>query len=276
MGLVRPTVTETTTSAAVVEQQEELTTAGVTATAEVEAPAAAAAATVAADPVVETQAAMQEAGVAKTAVAVAQPTQVASVTEQRVSAMQQFSADQAAAGYEGLDLTGMSFDRIKMHEGKFLLGSDEKDLGTSFECVIHSTRRLFVVRQDESNDADSFYSYDPKGLAFTDGSPSEEKLAEWQDEGYGVEGNPLDIREYLEAMATLVNRTDEHEQTMVTLSIPPASKARLAGVAAQAFQKFQKATLGDVVTQCTVGNKVGEGNKAFRPWVFKVTTRYQG
>lgn len=199
-----------------------------------------------------------------------------SVTEQRTNAMAQFTQDQAAMGFEGLELSGMSFDRIKLHEGQFKLGSDETELGTEFSCVIHSTRKIFVVRQSDDNDAESFYSYDPQGKTFTDGSSAQEKLDDWADDGYGTAENPLDIREYLEAMATLVNREDEHDGSMVMLSIPPASKARLAGVAAQAYTRFKQASLDQVVTQCQVGKKIGEGQKAFRPWVFKVVGPYAG
>lgn len=212
------------------------------------------------------------------AVAVAEPAAAKAVTvgEQRTNAMAQFTQDQAANGFEGLELSGMSFDRIKLHEGQFKLGTEETELGTDIQVVIHSTRKIFVVRQSDDNDAETFYSYDPKGLTFTDGSSAQEKLEDWLDDGYGTEESPLDIREYLEAMATLVNREDEHEGTMVMLSIPPASKARLAGVAAQAYTRFKGATLGQVVTQCSVGKKIGEGQKAFRPWVFKALERYEG
>lgn len=203
-------------------------------------------------------------------------TTAVSVTEKRANAMAEFTKQQADMGFEGLELSGMSFDRIKLHEGQFKLGSEETELGTDIQVVIHSTRKIFVVRQSEDNDAESFYSYDPQGKTFTDGSSAEEKLADWLDDGYGTQDAPLDIREYLEAMSTMVNRDDEFEGTMVMLSIPPASKARMAGVAAQAYTRFKGATLDQVVVQCSVGKKIGEGQKAFRPWVFKVVGRYEG
>lgn len=274
MALMRPQVAQTEANTEA--QEEKLNQAGVQATA-AEAPAEAEAVSTAA--AVETSEPMTEQGVAATqAVAVAEPAEqkAVSVTEQRTNAMAQFSQEQAAAGFEGLDLTGMSFDRVKMHEGKFLLGSEEAELGTEFDCVIHNTRRLYVVRQSTDQDAESYYSYDSTGATFTDGSSATGKLQEWLDEGYGGEDAPLDIKEYLEAMATLVNRDDEYDQQMVMLSIPPASKARLAGAAAQAYTKMRGARLDQVVTQCQVGKKVGEGTKAFRPWVFKITSRYEG
>lgn len=199
-----------------------------------------------------------------------------SIAVQRENALQKFAEEQAAAGFEGLELSGMSFDRIKLNEGKFLLGSDETDLGTEINCVIHNTRKIYVVRQGDFNDAKAYYSYDPQGKTLTDGSSAEEILQEWLEDGYGTAESPLDIKEYLEAMATLVGRDDEYDGTMVMLSIPPASKPRLAGAAAQAYTRFKGARLDQVITKCAVGKKIGEGQKAFRPWVFSVVGRYEG
>lgn len=255
MALTKPQVTDTAA------EVEVLSAEGVVATETVK--------------VAETAVAAAE-PVAEQAVAVAQPAAAPTVTEQRTNAMAQFTQEQASAGFEGLDLTGMSFDRVKLHEGTFKLGSEEADIGTEFDCVIHSTRRLYVVRQSDEQDAKNFYSYDAKGLTFTDGSSAEETLQEWLDDGYGTADSPLDIKEYLEAMATLVNRDDEYDGQMIMLSIPPASKAKLSGAAAQAFTKMNKALLSDVVTRCTVGKQLGEGTKKFRPWVFKVVSRYEG
>ena len=242
-------------------------------------------ATVTADVVVEEVAQVAEEVVAaeagevgaSTTVAVAEPATgtAVSVTQQRTNAMAQFKEDQAASGYEGMDLTSFSFDRIKLHEGKFLIGQEETPLGESFQCVVMATRRLFVVRQSTDNDAESYYSYDAKGATLTDGSSAEEKLAEWLDDGYGTPDSPLDIREYSEAMALVVNRDDEYDQAMVTLSIPPASRARLAGMAFQASSRHKR-ELNGVVLECQVGKKAGEGSKSFRPWLFKLVGAYEG
>lgn len=203
------------------------------------------------------------------------PSAPANVGQQQRNAMAQFTQDQAALGFEGLEITGMSFDRIKLHEGQFLLGSDEAELGQEFDCIMHTTRNLYVVRQSTDNDAESFYSYDIKGATFTDGTSSFDKLQEWIEDGYGAEDTPLDIRPYIEATITLVNRDDEFDDQMAMLSIPPASKARLGGHAANAAMKFGGASLNQVITRCQVGKKIGEGQKAFRPWVFKVVKRVE-
>lgn len=276
MALTKPVVkaTEAQTQddvVAVVEKAEEvLTEAGVAATVEA---VIAEPEVVLVEPEAEVVAAAAEP--VENQVAVATPAGAVSVVEQRTNAMAQFTEDQAAAGYEGMELTSFSFDRIKLHEGKYLIGSDEVELGESFEAVMLGTRNLYVVRQSDDNDAKSFYSYDPKGLTHSDGSSAAEMLAEWADEGYGVDGSPLDIRGYLEGMALLVNRDDEYDQNMVSLSIPPASKARVAGMAFQAKSRL-KCELNGAVLKFSVGNKVGEGKKAFRPWVLTLAGPYAG
>ena len=273
MALKKPTVTSTEAV------EETLTAEGVQATTtqevEVEETTETSATNLAAneEAKVEEPAENAESVSETTAVATQEPAKAPAAAEVHRNAMANFSAQMAEQGFEGLELTGMSFDRIKLHEGQFKLGQEEIELGSEFDCIIHSVRKLFVVRQSTDNDAESFYSYDPKGSTFTDGGSAREKLEEWLEDGYGTEDAPLDIREYGEATATLVNRDDEFDDQMVMLSIPPASRARLSGAAAQAFQKFKGALLSDVVVRCMVGRKAGEGQKSFRPWVFKVVGR---
>lgn len=275
MALTKPTINKETV---VQTETETLTTQGVEDT--MTTTAAATVETLVTQPEVAAAEVLTTEGVeatVETAVALAEPAAgtAVSVTAQRTNAMAQFTKDQAEAGYDGMDLTSFSFDRIKLHEGTFKIGGDEADLGSSFQCVVMGTRRLFVIRQSTDSDAESFYSYDAHGLTMTDGSSAEAKLEEWKDEGYGVDGAPLDIREYCEAMALLVGRDDEYADAMVTLSIPPASKSRLAGMAFQAKSRL-KSELNGVVLECQVGKKAGEGAKTFRPWLFKLVGRYEG
>lgn len=187
--------------------------------------------------------------------------------ERHASASEQFTQDMAAQGYEGLAITGMSFDRLKLHEAKFQLGSEETSLGEQIDVVVLSTRPIYVVRQYVGEGAEMFYSYDKFGKTLSDGTSAQDTLDKWLDEGYGTEDAPLDIKEYIEAMSQLVNRDDEYQDHMVSLSIPPASKARLAGAMAVGLRKFQCAP-ADLVIRCSVGKKVGTGDKAFRPWNF--------
>jgi len=184
------------------------------------------------------------------------------------SAMSTFTQEMADEGFEGMQLTGMSFDRVKLHEAKFQLGSEDTSLGEVIEVQIMGTRNIYIVRQYKGNGAEIFYSYDPKGLTKSDGSSAQETLAEWLEDGYGTPDAPLEIKRYIEGMAMLVNRTDEHEGLIVSLSIPPASTDRLAGAFAVGRQLY-KAAPANLIIQCKVGSKIGTGEEAFRPWIFK-------
>lgn len=179
----------------------------------------------------------------------------------------EFTKNMAEQGFEGMELTGMSFDRLKMHEGKFQLGSEEISLGEEIHVNIMSTRNIYVVRQHSGQKAEMYYSYDADGENFTDGSSAAETRAEWLDDGYGTADEPLQIKQYIEGMAQLVKREDEYEGHMVSLSIPPASKQRLSGAFAVGMRKFG-CLAGDLIIKCSVGKKIGTGDEAFRPWLF--------
>lgn len=179
----------------------------------------------------------------------------------------EFTKNMAEQGFEGMELTGMSFDRLKMHEGKFQLGSEEISLGEEIHVNIMSTRNIYVVRQHSGQKAEMYYSYDADGENFTDGSSAAETRAEWLDDGYGTPDEPLQIKQYIEGMAQLVNRDDEYEGHMVSLSIPPASKQRLSGAFAVGMRKYS-CLAGDLIIKCSVGKKIGTGDEAFRPWLF--------
>ena len=194
-------------------------------------------------------------------------TAVATNAERHASASEQFTKSMAEQGYEGLAITGMSFDRLKLHEAKFQLGSEEISLGEQLDLVVLSTRPIYVVRQHSGEGAEMFYSYDKFGATLSDGTSAQDTLDKWKDEGYGTPDDPLDIKEYIEAMSQLKNREDEYQDHMASLSIPPASKARLSGAMAVGLRKF-KCDPADLVIRCSVGKKVGTGDKAFRPWNF--------
>lgn len=197
------------------------------------------------------------------------PTTVTERTQASVAALMQEAADE---GFEGLEINAFSFDRIKLHHGKFLLGDDETDLGTSFRCQIMGSRASFIVSQDQSEDSEMFYSYDKDGSTLTDGSSSKEILDKWLEDGYGTPEHPLVIKQYMEATAMLVDREDEHEGSVVMLQIPPSSRSRFGGL--HALAKMQHNTnLGGVIIEATVGAKVGEGKKAFTPWNAKIVRK---
>lgn len=186
------------------------------------------------------------------------------------NAMANFTQEMADEGFEGLNLTGQSFDRVKLDEAMFQLGSEDLNLGPVINVQIMNTRPIYIVRQFKGEGSEIFYSYDPKGLTKSDGTSAEETLAEWREDGYGEgEGNtPLEIKKYIEAMAMLVDRDDEHEGLIVSLSIPPTSTDRLAGAFAVGKQLYQAAP-SNLIIQCKVGNKIAAKGGEFRPWIFK-------
>lgn len=193
------------------------------------------------------------------------------VTAQREHGVKAFQAEQAEMGFEGIEVGAFSFDRVKLDDGQFLMGSDDVELGSSFEFVTMSTRNIFVVRQGNFQDADTFYSYSADGSTTTDGSSSQETLDKWKEDGYGTDESPLDIKKYMEVMAELVTE-DENNGAIVNLSIPPSSLQRFGGVAMIAKARFH-ANLNEVVIKAIVGAKAGEGSKSFRPWNFKISRK---
>lgn len=200
---------------------------------------------------------------------VTQEVAAVSASEKRESGVQAFLSEQADMGFEGIEVGAFSFDRIKLHEGKFLLGTEEVELGDDFKFQILATRSMYVVSQSSDQDSEMFYSYSADGSTKIDGSSSADTLDEWKEDGFGTEDNPLNIKKYLEVMVELVDRTDEHEAAIACLQVPPTSLQRFGGIAFMAKQRF-KTDVGGVVVEASVGAKVGSGNKAFRPWNFKI------
>ncbi len=182
-------------------------------------------------------------------------------------AIAQYVEDMASLGFEGLTVDGMSFDRIKLSEGKFVLGTEEVNLGESFDFQLMSTRPIYIVRQFDDDNAEIYFSYDEKGLTLTDQSSAAEIREKWLEDGYGTADSPLDIKRYLEGMAQLINRDDEWEGHMVSLSIPPASTSRLGGALVTGKQRFKLDATGLALT-AKVGNKITKGSISWRPWVF--------
>lgn len=194
-------------------------------------------------------------------------TALASVSPHATASVVSFVAEQAEQGFEGAVLDSFSFPRMKLDDGKFLFGTDEEELGESFQFQALKSRPIYVIRQSEDSDAESFYSYDPQGQTHTDGSSAKAKLDEWKEQGYGDSEHPLDVKEYLEMFALLVG--GPHDGEVVSLSIPPASRTRFWGQAEVAKIKFRLGT-GQVVYEAKVGKKAGDGAKSFRPWLFSI------
>ena len=203
----------------------------------------------------------------------ADATTALTTSERKDQGIKSFVQAQAEMGYEGLEVGAFSFDRVKLTSGTFLLGGDEEDIGKEFNFVPLSSRNIYIVaRSADEDETEMYYSYCEKGLTKTDGSSAEETLNEWKEDGYGVEGSPISIKKYMEVMAELVDRDDEHEGCMVSLSLPPSALQRFGGVSFQAARRYNT-HIGGVVIEASVGKRAGEGKKAWNPWNFKIVRK---
>ena len=192
---------------------------------------------------------------------------LATATPHGTSNLAAFVKQQADQGVEGIGGDSFSFDRSKLEDGEFLKGSDEENIGNEFKFRVLKSRPIYVVRQSEDNDAESFYSYDPNGQTLTDGNSAKEKLDEWREAGYGTDEHPLDIRKYLELFALMID--GKYDGEMVSISIPPSGVSRFGGKVVEAEMRHGLGT-GQVIFKASVGKKVGEGQKAWKPWNFSL------
>lgn len=180
----------------------------------------------------------------------------------KASGGSQFESGMAEDGFEGLTLGGLSFEQIRLPgEGQFLIGQDDEELGKEFDCVVQTTRSRFIVRQSDDDDAEMFYSYDPKGQYDTEGVDMTDTLQEWKEEGFE---KPV-IKKYLEVMAIMIDEGGDRDRMMVMLSIPPASVQKISGFFAQQ-QLRGRGKPNEYVTKFQVAKKVKKGNNSWFPW----------
>jgi hypothetical protein len=177
--------------------------------------------------------------------------------------------EQAALGFEGIEVSQFSFDRVVLDDGKFQKG--EEEIGDKFKFLALSTRPIYIIKQDTSQDSEMYYSYCPQGSTMADGSSAKAIRDAWKEEGFDCEDNPIVVLTYLEIMAQLLEENGEAGD-IVCLSIPPSSRARFGQVPMMAKLRFG-ANTNEVVVEASVGAKVGTGQKSFRPWNFKVISR---
>lgn len=182
----------------------------------------------------------------------------------------------AEAGFEGMELDSFSFTTIRLpSEGFFdILGQEDSDLGKEFVFRPESAKPRYVVSADDSDDAESFHSYDPQGLVKQDGTSAEATVAQWRaDSGEGDDYRPQ-IKRYLDVVATIVDGDMEKEDMArmvednetVMLSIAPASVTKFWG-------KFKlgsdKHGIGNFLLRASVGKKVKtKSGQGFYPWMF--------
>ncbi len=172
----------------------------------------------------------------------------------------------ADEGFEGLEINFTSFEVIILEKSAFATASGKK-VKEDFEVTLQKTRSkfLFASLHADSDKVEAIYSYnehadveDPEVMA---------KIKAWKDQdqvGYTK-------KRYIEALAIMLDdkATGELNGEMVLLQIPPASIGKISGHIVQGRMKGFHAP-SDYTTIVGVGPKIGEGQKAFYPWVFSI------
>lgn len=197
------------------------------------------------------------------AVAVHQEAPAPAVTSERTGDVVSQLADE---GFEGLEINFTSFDVIILEKSAFASASGKK-VKEDFEVVLQKTRSkfLFSSLHADTDKTEAVYSYnehadtqDPEVMA---------KIAAWKEQ----DGVGYTKKRYIEALAIMVDDkgTGELNNEMVLLQIPPASIGKISGHIVQGRMKGYSSP-SEYTTIVGVGPKVGEGQKAFYPWVFSI------
>jgi len=165
-------------------------------------------------------------------------------------------------GFEGLELGWGSFTSIKLDNGKFA-DSEENNLGTEIECILMSTKAKYILKNTKcmQDDEEVYYSYDRE--VATDGTPTEDIIAEWTAQGWGFEW-----KTYLDAFAQLVDETGEPTE-MVVLSLPPTARPKISGYLSRIKLTKGLGNPQQYITRCKVGPDVKKEGKTWNPWVFQ-------
>jgi len=192
---------------------------------------------------------------------------------QAVGSAKQFTEDMEAEGLEGLEIDGFSFPTITLPgEGYFQLSGDEdSNLGKKIEVMVLGSRSRYICKQDDSKDADSFFSYDADCKTKTDGSDATVILDQWAADSGEPNYRPV-IKKYLDVMAEVVGGESEGIQEMagdtVILSIPPTSVSRLSGVLFR--MKARGGSVSSTPLICGVAKKRKTEGGGFYPWEFSL------
>lgn len=169
------------------------------------------------------------------------------------------SVQQAAAeeGFEGLDFDGFgTFPIISLKRGSFKTSSGE-DLGTSFNCVITSSRAKYLYKTKlPDNDPRSAvaYSYDQQT---SNGKNLQDIIASWAAQGVGY-----DTKKYLELTCTL------EDGRLMLLSVPPTSISRFSAFTASRIMRGLKAP--DTLVKVYIGAEVTRVAFPFTPIEFAI------
>jgi hypothetical protein len=172
------------------------------------------------------------------------------------------------AGFEDVDddIGYGSYPVLKLDGKDFMC---EGETFETVDVVLLEQRNKFLYKarpgkQDE--EVPVAYSYDERTTVT--GRPLTELFAEWQDAGEMEEGASPIVAKYKEVVAEVRNSGSELDGELVLLSVPPASRSRLAGYIKKLAMK--RMVPQSVITRCQPGNKVVRGKTSFYPWDFKL------
>lgn len=206
--------------------------------------------------------------------AVAQTTAVAAPTGQAPATVASGAADAATklaeSGFSGLHIDWTSFPTVVLDNGDFCT-SDGQTLDTprSLNVRLMQSRMRYVLRTnaDDDDDAELAYTYN---LAELDDAESDlaQRVTKWKEE----DGLDFSVKEYIEALAIVVEEESSLAEQMVLLQIPPTSTGRFSGFTTSNLLIKQLEPTG-YITRCYAGNKVTKAKKPFVPWAFEFVSK---
>ncbi len=181
----------------------------------------------------------------------------------------------AEAGFEGIELDAWSFPTIILPaEGYFqLMGDEGTNLGNEFVFVPESSTSRYVIKQDDSEEAESYNSYDQDGLTDTSGTDRSSTLAQWAADSGEDNYQPV-VRPYVDVLATMIKGQTGNSDAegilneTIMVSVPPSSRTRFGGIMVRGMKTYGP---GNFAVKATVGAKVKKAQgKGFYPWVFSL------
>lgn len=171
----------------------------------------------------------------------------------------------AASGFTGLEIDWTSFPTIVLDNGEFGT-SDGQSLDTKEITVrLMQSRKRYVLRTNaaDDDDAELAYTYDLSELDDADSELSQ-KVTKWKQE----DGLDYTVKEYIEALAIVMDDSSSLNQQMALLQVPPTSTGRFSGyTTSNLLIKGLEPTA--YLTRCFAGQKVVKAKKPFVPWAFE-------
>lgn len=174
-----------------------------------------------------------------------------------------------ANGLTGFVDNFTSFPKVTLKDGSFHT-VEHPDFGKKLEFQYISHENTYVFKGiDPVEQAAKGRDYEPEMVYSDDGENTNGEDSrtiasvreEWLGKGWRVEKDMYQM--------ILVQCFDgPHADELVKLQIPPASQGKLGGYVNSLARKGMLVT--NVVTEASIGSRVGTGSKAFTPWAFKL------